>query len=61
MLNFSCTTHAQQRRQQRGVTEDDLALVMAFGTETQSGFLLSKVSAGKCGADNASSKHSFDQ
>jgi hypothetical protein len=32
--------HAQQRISQRGLTEPDVALIVAYGTETKDGFFL---------------------
>ena len=42
MFELTGTNHAQQRMRQRGFSETDLALIMTFGTEMPSGFLLRK-------------------
>ncbi len=40
MIRPKITRHADKRMRQRGLSEEDVALIIEFGTETPQGFLL---------------------
>lgn len=42
MLDLHITRHAQTRMDQRGLTEADIDLILAFGSEVEGGFVLRK-------------------